>query len=92
MDRIFTDRIVTAKKHYNCDASYFWNRAGFTLNDCETSEQKLIVEAAESDKFKILPGQAYRKVTGIYEGDFCTFRARPGMDSVCHDLDLYDVF
>ena len=49
-----------------------------------------MVEAAEADKWRILPGQAYRKVTGIYEGDFYTYRARPGMDSVCYELDLFD--
>ena len=58
--------------------------------DCETSEHRLMVESAEADKWRILPGQAYRKVTGIHEGDFCTYRARPGMDAVCRDLDMWD--
>ena len=90
MDRVFTDKVVMAKKHYRCDASEQWCRSGYTVADCETSEQRLIVEAAEADKFRILPGQPYRKVTGIHDGDFCTYRARPGMDSVCYELDLFD--
>ena len=65
MERVFTDKVVTAKKHYRCDASEQWRRAGYTVADCETSEQRMIVEAAEADKFRILPGQAYRKVTGF---------------------------
>ena len=32
-----------------------------------------------------LPGQAYRKVTGIHEGSFDG--ARPGMDAVCSGWD-----
>ena len=90
MERVFTDKIVTAKKHYRCDASEKWLRSGFTLSDCDTSDQRLSVKAAEADKWRILPGQAYRKVTGIHEGKFCTYRARPGMDSVCIDLDMWD--
>lgn len=90
MERIFTDKIVSAKKHYACNASEHWLRAGYTTAYCDTDEQRLIVEAAEADKWKILPGQAYRKVTGVYEGNLCTYRARPGMDSVCYELGLFD--
>lgn len=90
MEHVFTDAVVTAKKHYRCDASEQWNRAGYTLAECRTVQQRLMVEAAEADKWRILPGQAYRKVTGINDGAFCTYRARPGMDAVCNDLDLFD--
>jgi len=34
-------------------------------------------DTPEAHKRRILPGQAYRKVTGIHEGNFCTYRARP---------------
>lgn len=90
MDRVLTDKIVTAKKHYRCGASKQWMRSGYTVAECETSEQRLIVEAAEANKWRILPGQAYRKVTGIHEGEFSTYRAMPGMDAVCRDLDMWD--
>lgn len=90
MERVFADKIVIARKHYRCDASKQWLRAGYTVAECETSEQRLMVEAAEADKWRILPGQAYRKVTGIHEGEFSTYRARPGMDAVCSDLDMWD--
>ena len=90
MERVFTDKIVTAKKHYRCDASEQWLRAGYTVAECETAEQRLMVEAAEADKWRILPGQAYRKVTGIQDGELCTYRARPDMDAVCADLDMWD--
>ena len=90
MERVLTDKIMTARKHYRCDASELWRRSGYTVADCETSEQRLMVEAAEADKWRILPGQLYRKVKGIYEGELSTYRARLGMDSVCHDLELFD--
>lgn len=90
MERVFTDKIVIAQKHYPCDASKQWKFVGYTLADCETSDQRLIVEAAEADKWQIRPGQAYRKVTGIHEGGIHTYRARPGMHAICIDLDLFD--
>jgi hypothetical protein len=90
MERIFTDKIVTAKKHYRCDACEQWLRAGYTVDECETSDQRLAVEAAEVDMWCILPGQAYRKVIGIHEGEISVYRARPGMDAVCRDLDMWD--
>ena len=90
MERILTDKIVTAKKHYHCDASEQWLRSGYTIAECETPEQRLMVEAAEADRWRILPGQAYRKVIGIQDGELSTYRARQGMDAVCAELDMWD--
>lgn len=90
MERVLSDKIVTARKHYLCNASEQWWRSGYSIDDCDTSDQKQIVEAAKADKWKILPGQKYRKVTGIHEGELCTYRARCGMDSVCLELGLFD--
>ena len=90
MDKIFSDKTVTAKKEYRCDACAQWDRAGYMLNDCETHEQRLKVASAEADGWKILPGQKYRKVTGINDGVFMTYRARLDMDDVCYDLNMWD--
>lgn len=88
MDRVLTSKLVQAKKHYPCDACYWWHRSGYSLDDCETGEQRMMVEAAQADKWKILPGQMYLKVTGIFEGALTTYRARPGMQAVLHQLRL----
>lgn len=90
MDCIISDQIVTARKHYCCDASYWWLRSGYTVDDCENGDQRLIVDAAVADGFGIKPGQWYRKVIGKQDGDFVTYRARPGMDSVIRELNLVD--
>ena len=82
--------MVTARKHYYCDASYFLMRSGYTVDDCTTDDQRLIVEGAIADGFGIRPGQEYRKVIGKQDGDFVTYRARPGMDSVIRELNLVD--
>lgn len=90
MDRVLADDLVQARKHYECDACYWWDRAGYSLDDCETSEQRLIVEAAQADKWRILPGQKYRRIKGVFEGALTTYRARPGMQSVIEQLKLCD--
>lgn len=90
MERIISDRTHTAKKTYKCDASALWRSAGYNLDDCQTNEQRLIVEVAEADHWKILPGQSYRKVVGVSDGRVCTYRARLGMDSLCYQLELFD--
>lgn len=89
MDRTLSDKCVIAKKHYPCDACERWRLLGYTVADCETEEQKLAVKFAEIDGWRILPGQRYRRVTGIHEGELCTYRARIDMDAVCLDLDLW---
>lgn len=89
MTAILSDKIVTAKKHYQCDASYVWGQSGFSADDCETKDQAMMVGAAEADKWKILPGQAYRKVVMKQDGELVTYRARPGMDAVCRELGLF---
>jgi len=90
MSRTISDRIVTARKHYKCDAYREWIRAGYTQDDCETSDQRLIVQAAEADNGIIRPGQPYRKVVMVHEGSLCTYRARICMETVCRDLGLFD--
>ena len=88
--RILSDKIVTARKRHRCNACETWIDYGGSLTDCETHDQRLIVEAAIADRFRILPRQQYRKVVGIGDEGFFTYRARPGMDSVCRALGLYD--
>ena len=90
MERVLEDKVVMARKAHRCDASLQWQRSGYTVADCETDEQMLVVKEAEADKWCILSGQAYRKVTGIQDGKLCTYRARLGMDAVCIALDLFD--
>jgi hypothetical protein len=90
MDRVLSDRIVKAMKNYPCDACAAWDRANMSAHDCVTVEHQMFLSAAEADKWRILCGQSYRKVMGIHEGEFCTFRARVGMDALCRHFGLYE--
>lgn len=90
MSRTLRYDIVTARKTYNCDACHWWLQSGYKTEDCDTEDQKLIVEAAIADGYKILRGQKY--INAVYEdgGELITYRARPGMDSVVDQLGLVD--
>ena len=90
MDTVLKDEVRTARKQYKCDAYAWWNSCNMSLNDCETPEQRLVVEACEADKGKILPGQTYRYQRGLFEGHMVTWRERVGMADVCRALGLYE--
>jgi hypothetical protein len=80
----------TARKHYKCDATQWFHDCGMGRHDLD-ADQKLMLDAAEADRGRILPGQAYLYTRGVHEGQMVTWRARPGMDSICHDHGLYDI-
>ena len=88
MDRVIREETPIAKKTYKCDACRWWCNY-MTQNDCETPEQKQIIQNAKHDGWKILPGQQYRKVIGIQDGELVTFRARIDVDQLCWDLEVY---
>lgn len=90
-EHTFESKIVKAKKKYKCDASDLFNGlASYTINDCETVEQRLLYMNAQADNFKILPGQKYRKTVCIVDGMWQVFRCRLDMDELCNQLKLYE--
>jgi hypothetical protein len=81
-----------AQKNYQCVACEAWLDSGYTLDDCETEEQKEIVKKAESDGWKILKGEKHIKQSGVDFGVFYTTRAKIDMDKIVLALDLYPEF
>ena len=86
---VLKDEMRTARKHYKCDAFAWFHNCGMRRDEL-TADQQLLLDAAEADKGRILPGQKYNYRRGVYEGSMFTWRARPGMDSICTDHGLYD--
>ncbi len=89
MGRVISTTTQKANKDYNCDACYWWNKAGFGLDECESIEQMVVFETAEKEGFKILRGQKYIKQIGINDGELCVYRARIDMNDICHQLDVF---
>lgn len=86
---IISDKIVTARKAHRCDACRTWIDSNYSEADC-TDKQRMAVAEAEADNWRILPGQKYLKMVYVECGDLMTYRARPDMDAVCNELDLFD--
>ncbi len=81
-----------ARKNHHCIACEAWLDSGYTLDDCETDEQREIVIKAQKDGWKILKGEKHMKQTGVDFGVFYTARAKLDMDKVVYALDLYPEF
>ena len=78
-----------ARKDYCCEGMEWICAVG--LGDDEYDPDDLaVIEVARSEGSKILRGQRYRKVTGKWEGEFCTVRCRPEINAICQDYGLYN--
>ncbi|EMM7672374.1 hypothetical protein RIM32_001007 [Pseudomonas aeruginosa] len=86
--QLLRDELRTARKHYQCDAYYWFDRAGFGRQDVDADDW-LIVEAVRSDRGKILPSTKYIYQVRVDGGEFWIFRARPEIDAICRKYDLY---
>lgn len=79
----------TARKDYPCQAcEQVLHVLGMDEKEFTPKEWELMMSAKE-DGFKIKKRKKYIKITGKYEGEFATFRARPEIDEICHSYDLY---
>ena len=75
-----------ARKDYHCDASDWLTN--FDRNDFD-KEELVIIDLAKTENNKILKGTKYIKVSGKWEGEFNTFRARIDLNTICADHDAY---
>ena len=86
---ILKDEERTARKHYKCDAFARFHNCGMRRDEL-APDQQLMLDAAEADKGRILPGQRYRYARGLHEGSMFTWRERIGMGSICRAHGLYE--
>lgn len=87
---VLSDKIVKARKSHRCDACVTWLNSSYSIKDCETESQKVFVRHAEDLGYYIQAGDAYRKITGIHDGRFFTYKAMPIMHMVCQELYLFE--
>jgi hypothetical protein len=78
-----------AQKEYHCEASDWITNGGIDERDFAPEDWK-IIQDAQAEKWKILPGTRYVKTVGQWEGSWETFRAREDLDAICHKYKLYD--
>lgn len=80
-----------ARKDYNCEAcDWVLNDISYVLELCSYAEKRDLVKA-KRNKWHIKKGQEYLYTSGMWDGEWCVFRAIPEIDSICQRHDLYDV-
>ena len=83
------DTTQYATKFDSCDACAAWHRSGYGQQDVSTDDL-LIIEGAQADKWKIRRGEKYRKLVYKDGGEFVTYRARIDMDALAMRLELFE--
>lgn len=78
-----------AKKHYPCQACEWLANAPIEDEDL-TDDERLCLDAARADHWKILPGQKYIKIRGKFDGEWQTFRARIDVNEICKRHGIYE--
>lgn len=78
-----------ARKDYHCQASDCIDYIlGWDLSEYEEEDRPTIIQALNQER-KILKGTTYIRVTGMWEGEWSTFRARLDLDKICKNYNLY---
>lgn len=76
-----------ARKNYRCDACD-WIHDSINQGIFSFAEYRLIAKARR-DNWQIKKDQRYLKVSGKWDGDWSTFRARPEMHDLCVEHEIY---
>lgn len=88
MADLLREETPVARKTYDCDACWAWDRSGLSRDDV-TDEHRAVLDKAEKDKWLIHPGEKYRKCT-YKDGVIQVYRAKLDMDDLIAELELYD--
>ncbi|MGH9438459.1 MAG: hypothetical protein ACRD22_11335 [Terriglobia bacterium] len=86
---VLSDKILTALKHYRCDACDVFLDAGLSDDDL-TPDELRVIQAARADRWQILPASQYRKVVSKDCGEFQTNRYRPDVLDICQRREFFD--
>lgn len=75
-----------ARKSHRCQASLILR----DLHDMDVDEHdRITLESLKKDPY-VKPGEKYIKVSGIWEGAWCVFKAKRGADILCRKYGMYD--
>jgi hypothetical protein len=87
-----TEYIKKSIKDYHCDGCHLFHNYGSTEQvKMELSSEELIeFERMEVNDFKIKKGNAYMKVIGISDGDFCISRFDETIYKMAEKHDMFD--
>ena len=79
-----------ARKNYPCDACADFSQDWQHYLGLMTIDERSVIERAELKDFEIKKGSQYRKSTGIFDGDFTTFKCIPEVGDIHERIYEYD--
>lgn len=89
-DFFYPSKIQTARKDYHCMACENINEAWNGADILALPVDELIeYQKAKANGFMIKAGEKYLFQSGVYDGQFYTYRAIPEMNDLCHKYDLF---
>jgi|LakMenEpi03Aug12_release.lakeMendotaPanAssembly.Ray.scaffolds.fasta_scaffold277925_3 hypothetical protein len=89
---ICTTEIKKARKEHDCDSCYLIREEvynGSSFMEIITVEEKLFIDIAESENWKILIGTPYTKIVGAYDGDMQVTKSRPEILAIVDKYRLW---
>lgn len=92
MATILSDTVHIARKTYTCNAcEWIVGDVVDNLHDYKfaCAELREIVKARRN-RWQIVPGQLYRKVVEVVDGDLSVWRVIPAIDAICRKHDIYE--
>ena len=87
----YTISYPVAKRDYRCEASDFLCSYSESDLKSDLSESEFLdYIRAKSERFKIIKGTRYKKITGKFDGEWAVFKARLDIDEICSRNDYYE--
>lgn len=92
MATILSDTKHIARKTYTCNAcEWIENVVVDNLYDYEFTYAELReIVKARRNRWRIVPGQLYRKVVEVEDGYLSVWRVIPAIDAICRKHDIYE--
>lgn len=92
MATILSDTKHIARKTYICNAcEWVENIVVDNLYDYKFSYAELReIVTARRNRWRIVPGQLYRRIVSVERGDLYVWRVIPAIDAICHKHDIYE--
>ena len=83
-----SDTTPVARKSHQCNAcdcllGAGWNGMGFSFSEFRA------IAKAKRNRWQIQKGQQYIYRVGVYDGEFCTFKAISEINAICEKHGLY---
>ena len=87
-DAVFKNKIVIARKQHDCCACEMISNGDDPEDWMEVDELIAWLKAKEKG-FKINQGEQHVYQSGVYSGDFYTYRAIPEIHDICVKYDMF---